>query len=541
MSSDKKGGSVEVKELESLQPAVHTVQRGLKSRHIQLLALGAAIGTGLFVGSGAVLSITGPAPLFISYIVMSFFVWLLMNQMGEMVCYLPLAGECTIYALARRYGSKSMSFAAGWNMYYAQVIIVPTEITAAAFVIQYWNDRINVAAWISIFMACSAILGCLPVKYFGESEFAICSLKIICLSGLIILGVVLFFGGGPAQHGVLGFHYWKHGGAFAEHLVPGNTGKFLACWTAIIRSGFSFVLTPELLASTAGEVQFPRRNMKKAISRFVYRLAFFYVCGSLVIGIIVGKSDARLMGALDAGSQGAGASPFVIGIINAGIPVLNHIINAVILTSAFSCGNGFIFGSSRVLHSLAKEGNAPAIFAKCNKHGTPVYAIILGVAISALAYLNVSSSSATVFAWFTNLATVSGFVSWIFVPIVYLRFRKAIEYHGMQDRIPYRPPLQKSGAYACIFFFSLLTLTNGYAVFFPQNWNASDFVAAYVTIPIVGVLYLGYMIYKREWQLVYPTELVDVVTGLEEVESMEASEKFPEPRNWVEKVWMWAC
>lgn len=541
--SKKNSAVVDVKEVdrESSDAEGNTFHRGLKSRHIQLLALGAAIGTGLFVGSGAVLALVGPAPLFIGYAIMSVLVWFIVNELGEMVCYLPLPGECTIFALARRYSSKSISFAAGWNMFYAQAILVPTEITASAFVIQYWNDTINVAVWISIILVATVAINMLPVHVFGESEFFICSIKVLCITGLIIVGVVLFFGGGPSQDGIVGFRYWNNPGAFTEYLVPGSTGKFLATWTGVIRAGFPFVLAPELIASCAGECEFPRRNMSKAISRFIYRLAFFYIMGSLVIGVIVAKNDNRLMGAIDSGASGAGASPFVIGITNAGIPVLQHIINACILTSAFSCGNAFVFASSRMLHSLAVERNAPAIFGKVNKHGIPIYAVGFTLIISLLSYLNCASSSAQVFTWLSNIATVSGFIGWIIVPIVYLRFRKAIEYHGMTERIPFRPILQKTGAYIAIVSFTILTLTNGYAVFFPQNWNVSDFISAYITIPLVVALYFGYMIYEKEWQLFYPTELVDVITGVEEVEAMTAAEKHPVPRNWLEKVWIWAC
>ncbi|GME90654.1 unnamed protein product [[Candida] boidinii] len=202
------------------------VHRGLESRHVQLIALGGAIGTGLFVGSGAALAAAGPASILIAYILIAIFVWTLMNQLGEMVTYIPAPGKATVYALCERYtGSKSLSFAAGLNLYYAQALLAPAEITAAAFVIQYWSD-LNVAIWISIFWVSMVALNFLAVKFFGEVEFWIASIKVLCILGLIIVGIVIFFGGGPAQHHVLGFHYWKHPGAFVEHLTGGAAGRF---------------------------------------------------------------------------------------------------------------------------------------------------------------------------------------------------------------------------------------------------------------------------------------------------------------------------
>ncbi|GME74582.1 unnamed protein product [Ambrosiozyma monospora] len=513
-------------------------QRGLKQRHIQIIALAGAIGTGLFVGSGSGLSTCGPAGLLTGYAILCIFIWFVMNQLAEMVTYIPTSGKATMYALCERYtGNRSLSFTAGLNLFYAQALIVPTEITAASFVIQYWNDKINVAAWISIFWVSIVALNMLAVGVFGEVEFWIGSIKLITATGLIILGVVLFFGGGPDQHGVLGFHYWNHPGAFVEHLVPGNTGKFLACWTSIIKAGFAFVLSPELITCAAAESEHPRHNLPKATKRFIYRLIFFYFFGPLVIGIIVASNDARLMSAIASGSSGAAASPFVIGIQNAGIKVLNHIVNAVILTSAYSCGNSMLFASSRTLHSMAIDGQFPKIFAKCTPNGIPIYAVALSSAIALVAYLNVSNSSTIVFTWLSNISTISGFISWILVGITYLRYRKAMIFHGMEDKVVFRPPLQVFGAWASIIFFSLITLTNGYAVFF--DWNTANFFAAYITLPIVFVLYVGHMIWSKNYRLFAPPEEIDCFTGLEAIESEAATYEPRKPKNFLQRIWFW--
>ncbi|OWB57037.1 hypothetical protein B5S28_g2960 [[Candida] boidinii] len=515
------------------------VHRGLESRHVQLIALGGAIGTGLFVGSGAALAAAGPASILIAYILIAIFVWTLMNQLGEMVTYIPAPGKATVYALCERYtGSKSLSFAAGLNLYYAQALLAPAEITAAAFVIQYWSD-LNVAIWISIFWVSMVALNFLAVKFFGEVEFWIASIKVLCILGLIIVGIVIFFGGGPAQHHVLGFHYWKHPGAFVEHLTGGAAGRFCGILTAIIKSAFAFILAPEFVACCAAESVNPRVNLPKATDRFIYRLIFFYICGVLVIGVIVASNDPRLMNAIASGSSGAAASPFVIGIQNAGIKVLNHIVNACILTSAYSCGNSFIYAGSRTLHSMAIAGQVPKLFGYTNKYGIPYYSVALTAAIALISYLNVSSSSSQVFTWLSNISTVSGFISWILVSVTYLRYRKAIDYHGMTDRVPYRPPLQVIGSWGSIIFFSLISLVNGYAVFF--SWSTADFFAAYITLPIFFALLFGHMAWSREICFWKPSSEIDVITGLEEIEKEEAEYDIPVARNWLEKVWFWIC
>lgn len=499
-------------------------KRGLKTRHVQLIGLSGAIGTGLFVGSGAALATCGPGGLLVGYLILSVLIWGVMNQLTEIATLTPLHGEATLYGMSRRYVSRSFSFTSGWNIFYGQAMIPPSEITACAFVIQYWSDA-NPAIWITIFLVASVAINILPVSFFGESEFYVAIIKILCITGLIILGIVIFFGGGPNQHGVLGFKYWDHPGAFTEHLASGNTGKFLACWTGILKAGFSFILSPELIISCSAEAEYPRRNLPKLCKRFIYRLAFFYVLGVLVIGVIVAYDDPNLMGAIASGASSAKASPFVIGMTNVGIHTLPHIVNACILTSAYSCGSSMVYGSSRGLHSLALQGDAPKIFSRTNRYGVPIYAVGVSCLFLPLAYLNCSLSAATVFSWLTNISTISGFISWIFVGVTYLLFRKVIDYNNLNERIPFRPPLQKVGAYTNIFAFCLLTLTNGYSVFISGNWDVSDFFTAYITVIIVVVLYVGSVIIRREWQLQIPIEQIKIHDLIDIADEEEAEHK----------------
>jgi amino acid transporter len=263
------------------------------------------------------------------------------------------------------------------------------------------------------------ILNIVAVSFFGEAEFWFASIKVIAIIGLIVTGLVIFFGGAPF-HDRIGFRYWQHPGAFNPYKVSGGTGRLLAFWYAFVHSGFSFILSPELITTAAGEAEAPRRNIPKATKRFVYRLIAFYVLGSLIVGVIVPYNDPKLLSAITKGDSGAGASPFVIGIQNAGIHALNHIVNAAILTSAWSSGNSWIFAGSRSLYSLACNDQAPKIFRTCSKNGVPWVAVLATFAVSCRAYLNVSSSGSTVFTWFTNLTTISGFIAWIVVMITYL-------------------------------------------------------------------------------------------------------------------------
>lgn len=497
--------------------SVGGLQQGLKSRHIQLIALGGAIGTGLFIGSGNGLYTCGPAAFFLSYVILSLVVWFVMNMLAEMTTFLPVPGAGA-QQFMNDYIDPSFGFALGYNYWYCYAMLIAAEVVAAAYVIQYWNTSINVAVWITIFLVIILALNMCPVKIYGEFEFYFAGVKLIAIVGLIILGIVLFFGGGP-NHDRLGFRYWKDGNAFHEYLVDGPTGRFLSVWSAIILAGFAFVTAPEVVVACAGETANPRKSLPKCANQFVYRLTFFYILGSLVITVIANSRSKALGG----DSSTVAASPFVLGIQNAGIPVLTHIINAVVLTSAASSGNSYLYAASRTLYSLAEKGSTPNIFRYVNRFGVPYNCVLISFAVALFSYLNVSSSSSQVFTWLCNLTTISGFIAWIFVPISYLRWKKAVVLQGLADRVPYKTRFQPFGAYFVLILNVLITITNGYAVFF--SFDGPNFVAAYITLPIVVFLYVGHRLYSyfylgvKRW--LTPLEEFDF-SKLEQVELEES-------------------
>ncbi|ANB14024.1 proline permease PUT4 [Sugiyamaella lignohabitans] len=354
----------------------------------------------------------------------------------------------------------------------------------------------------------------------------------------MIVGVVLFFGGGP-NHDRLGFRYWKDGNAFRPYIVGGAAGRFCGFWNSVVRAGYSVIMSPELITIASGEAEAPRRNTPKATKRFIYRLVFFYVFSVLVIGCIVSSSDPRLLNAVSSGVANAAASPFVIGIQNAGIPILNHIINAAILTSAWSAANSFLFAGSRSLYSLSLQGKAPKVFRYCNRKGVPYVALLAVSAIGCLGFLNASASSANVFTWFTNLSTIAGFIAWICILITYLRFRRAMAFNNILDTLPFKTAFQPYTTWVALVLLVIITITNGFTVFVGGSFTGADFVAAYITLPIFVVLYLGHKIYYRRWRWFTPTSEVDVTSGLSECEAYERSCPERVPRNALEKVWMW--
>lgn len=343
--------------------------------------------------------------------------------------------------------------------------------------------------------------------------------------GLLMVSFILFWGGGPNSDGILGFRYWaepQYGGAIHEYLETGSTGRFVAFLSTLVLSAFPFTFAPELLVATGGEMESPRRNLPKASRRYFYRLIFFYIGSVIAIGVICPSNAAELTG----GAAGAASSAFTFGIKNAGIKYLDSIINAVIITSAWSSGNSFLYLSSRSLYSLAVSGNAPHIFKKCSKSGVPYNAVIASSLFTVLSYLNCGSKGIVVFNWFVSLTNTSGFISWTCCCITALRFRKAIVSQlGSLDAMPFKSFYQPYGAWFGIFFFPFLTLLNGFSVFWPQNWDVSTFLTGYIGIPIFLAIYFGHRIYawKDDWARDPMT--VDLVTGQDEVDEADIGEK----------------
>ncbi|KAI8651079.1 putative proline permease protein [Fusarium keratoplasticum] len=488
----------------------HTsTKRGIKSRHAQMIAIGGTIGTGLFVGSGQALAIAGPGFLLLAYILMSAVVYGVVTALMEVSTYLPVSGSSTAY-YATRYVSKSLGFAMGYLYFYSFGILVAYEITAAAIVVDYWPNGVHVAIWLTVMIVVIVALNFTPVNVYAEIEFWFASTKVIMIVGLLILSFILFCGGGPSRDR-LGFRYWDD--ATKAYIVAGVGGRFTAFLYAWTFSSFSFFFGPELIVFTAGEMQNPRKNLPIASRRFAYRLFGFYILSALAIGVICNSNAPGLTSA----AGNANASPWVIAIRNAGIPALDSIINAGILISAWSAGNAFLYMSSRALYSLAVAGDAPKIFARCTRHGLPVYAVGASSLFPFLAYLNCAANSSVVFNWFINLTNTAGFISWICCIIIFIRFRKACAAQGVTP--PYRSIIQPYAGWISLFFVTILLFANGFTVFFPGRFIATQFLTSYIGIPIFLGIYLAHIIFSRKEPWAYSPCDVDLLTGVHEVEA----------------------
>lgn len=241
------------------------------------------------------------------------------------------------------------------------------------------------------------------MKWYGESEFWLALGKVILIVGLITYTFITMLGGNP-HHDRFGFRYWKNPGSFAELYKTGSLGRFLGFLQCLIQASFT-IAGPDYVSMAAGEAENPRVVMPRAYNKVFGRLMAFFVLGSLAVGINVPYTDPELINAFTSSEPGAAASPYVVAMNRLGITVLPDIVNALVLSAAFSAGNSYVYCASRSLFGLALEGKAPKIFTRCTRNGVPVYCVLLVLALSLLSFLQVSNGAAVVLQWFVNLVS----------------------------------------------------------------------------------------------------------------------------------------
>ncbi|EEH09426.1 arginine permease [Histoplasma capsulatum G186AR] len=469
------------------------LQRKLKSRHLQMIAIGGTVGTGLFIGSGEAISTAGPAGALIAYTFVGSIVYSVIVSLGEMATCIPVAGAFTTYAT--RFADPSLGFAMGWIYWFSWSITFALELTATSLIIQFWIKDAPAAIFIGVFWLFITSINLLPVSFYGEIEFWFSSIKVVTVIGFMIFGICINAGAG--QQGYLGFKYWKDPGAFAPYLVEvvGTdhiaTAKFIGFWATLIQAGFSYQGT-ELVGIAAGEAENPRKAVPAAIKKTFYRILFLFVLTIFFIGILIPYTNQDLMSQ----AANASASPFVIAAKLAGVRVLPSLINAVLLTVVISAANSSVYSGSRILVGLSRDGCAPKPFSKTTKGGVPIACVLFTAAFGLLGFLNLSNSGAMVFEWFMNISGIAGFIAWSCINGCHLRFMRALRERNIsRDALPYKAPFQPYLAWYGLSFNILIIITQGFTAFLP--WELSNFFVAYISLFLFIMLYFAHKVVCR--------------------------------------------
>jgi amino acid transporter len=406
------------------------------------------------------------------------------------------------------------------------IIVTPNNLTAASLVIQYWvsREKVNPGVFIAVFLVVIVIINYVGVRYFGEFEFWLSSIKVIVIIGLILLSLILVCGGGPDP--ATGFKYWKDPGAFHEYILPGAGGRFLAVWSTFTTAVFAYLGT-ELVGVTVGEAANPRKVIPRAIKLTFYRILLFYVVLVFLLGMLVPYNSPQLLDA-NKKSNSASASPFVAAIKLSGIHTLPAILNACILIFVFSAANSDLYIASRTLYGLAHEGKAPKIFKRTDKRGVPIYALGLSVAFCLLAFLGVNTASYTVFGYFVNLVTMFGLLTWISILISHIYFVRARKAQGIPNSaLAYVAPLGMWGSVGALVFSILIAFFKGFALFCYKKtggknakFDTDTFVTTYLGIPLYIIMFVGYKVIMKS-KVLKPHE-ADLYSGKAKIDREEA-------------------
>ena len=391
------------------------LQRGLKNRHIQLIAMGGAIGTGLFLGSAQVIQSAGPS-IILGYAIGGLIAFLIMRQLGEMIVHEPVAGSFSHFAY--RYWGNFPGFLAGWNYWILYILVAMTELTAVAKYINYWWPFIPAWASVLFFFVVITLINLGNVKFYGESEFWLAIIKVAAVISMIVFGLYLLLTA-DANSTASFSNLWTHGGFFPN----GFEGLFYML--AFLMFAFGGI---ELIGMAAAEAKDPEKTIPKAINQVVFRILIFYV-GSLTILLSLVPWNQLDLGGLD-------KSPFVMIFSQMGIQWAAHLLNFIILTAALSVYNSGMYANSRMLFGLAEQGNAPKVFLKVNKQGVPIPAVLFSaLLIFGCVLLNyfVPEDALGHLMYVVVGALV---LNWAMISLTHLKFRQAMKATSTQTKFP---------------------------------------------------------------------------------------------------------
>ncbi|WP_027823807.1 amino acid permease [Laribacter hongkongensis] len=455
------------------------LQRNLKARHLTMIAIGGAIGTGLFIASGASVAQAGPGGAVVAYLVIGLMVFFLMTSLGEMAAYMPESGSFTLYS--ERFVDPAFGFAQGWNYWFNWAITIAVELVAAQIVMAYWFPDVPGTLWSLLFLGIFVLLNIVSVKGFGEGEYWFSMIKVMAVVVFLLIGTAMLYGWvGDSQPAGL------HNFTIGQAPFVGGTGALIG--VAMI-AGFSFQGT-ELVGITAGEAQDPQRTIPKAIKQIFWRILIFYVLSIIMIGLLLPYNDPRL---LQSSVKDIAVSPFTLVLQATGVPAAASVMNAVILTAILSAGNSGMYASTRTLHAMAMQGQAPKIFARVSRHGVPVPALLLTTAVSALCFTSSLFGDQRVYLWLVNLTGLCGFIAWLGIAISHYRFRKGFLAQGRSlDELPYRARWFPFGPLFAFTLCLIVVLGQNYEAFFASHINWNGIIATYIGIPVYLAVWLGY-------------------------------------------------
>lgn len=461
-----------------------TLQRGLKNRHVQLIAIGGAIGTGLFLGSGHSIALAGPSILF-AYMITGTICFLMMRALGELL--LSNTNYHTFVEFIQEYMGDKIAFITGWTYWFCWVSVAMADITAVGMYVQFWLPYIPLWVPSAVVLVLLVLMNLFTVRLFGELEFWFALIKVAAIIALILVGLYFIIQGHPTTNGVAAFsNIWSHGGWF-----PKGISGFIQSFQMVV---FAFACI-EMVGLTAGETKDPHKVLPKAINSIPLRIILFYTCSLAVIMSIFPWDVVN-----------PNKSPFVEVFMTVGVVGAASLVNFVVLTSAASAGNSGIFSTSRMLYALAKKSHAPEFLESLTRKHVPANALLLSALIIGLVIALQYVLPEAIFVLISSIATFCFLYIWSVLVICHMRYRKRRP--DLAAVSVYKMPLFPILNYLVLAFFAFVIVT--------LALNPTTRVALFVT-PIWFILLL--LIYHlrtvNDSHLVVDNEMTCALNDLE--------------------------
>ena len=512
--------------------------RLLNARQVAMFSMAGSIGTNIFINTSIGLTKAGPISLIIGYLYMGSILFCINICLSEMVTLLPIRGS--IHRFAGAFVDPALGAASAINYWIMMVSMLCLEVNALTSVLLYWVDESN-EHMLNILMPFLVLgsyflLNIWDSRRFGEVEFWIGLCKIVTAVGLLIMTVFLMCGANPKLDS-FGFRYWVHPAPMNEYLFSGGKGRFCGVLASIVNAAWTFQ-GPDMVSIIAGEARNPRKVIPKAFKTVYVRLTVFFIGSAIAVGILVPYNDEILNDAIQKSLPGGSRTAWVRALNRLDIPVLPHIINAVIFTSIYSAGNAMTFAGSRSLLGMAMEKKLPKIFTWTNRNGVPYVAVVATLSIGLLSFLQVSKGSSQALFYFIDVSTCSLLVTWVIVAVSHLCWRRAIAKQNFPlSSLPYASKLAPYTTYYAIANGTLVLLICGWDIFIKGRWDPVIFVPQYFALGMVVFFYFFYKVLQRT-KIVRPSTL-DISHGIGELiayeKTYEEDLETTEPRNWVQR------
>lgn len=457
------------------------LRRSLHSRHLTMISIGGAIGTGLFVASGATISQAGPGGALVAYVVIGVMVWLIMQSLGEMAAYLPVAGSFGEYGT--RFVSPSFGFAIGWNYWFNWAITVAAELVAAALVMKYWFPDVPSTLWSGLFLVILFGINALSTRAYGESEFWFATIKVVAVVVFLILGVAMIVGilGTPPG----GVNWTTDEAPF----VSGGEGIVLV----LLVAGYSFQGT-ELIGTAAGEAEHPEATIPRAIRTIFWRILLFYIGAIAVIGFLIPYTDPNL---LNTSEENVSISPFTLVFERAGVLGAASLMNAVILTSVLSAGTSGLYSSTRMLFALAERGHAPRFLTRLSRHQVPLNALIATTLVGLAGFLTSLVGDGRAYELLLTVSALAGFITWAGISWCHWKFRMALRAQGRGlETLPYRASFFPVGAIIALVACTAIIAGQAYGPI-QEEKSLFEILTPYSGVPVFFALWWGHKLITR--------------------------------------------